>query len=89
MLQLCECLSSAPLNPCAISDHHIESRSCSVSCADKGLSICDRLIQSSSMGAVLRLLQANFFKADADTAINEDDATFQARVNRAPTPSSR
>ncbi|KAK9904685.1 hypothetical protein WJX75_000578 [Coccomyxa subellipsoidea] len=32
---------------------------------------------------------ANFFKADADTAINESDSDFQARVNRAPTPSSR
>ncbi|CAL8464407.1 g3942 [Coccomyxa elongata] len=32
---------------------------------------------------------ANYFKADADTAINEDDSAFQARVNRAPIPSSR
>ncbi len=34
-------------------------------------------------------VQANFFKSDADTAIKEDDTTFQARVDRAPRPSDR
>ncbi|CAL5220620.1 g2662 [Coccomyxa viridis] len=30
----------------------------------------------------------NAFKSDADTAISESDSAFQARVNRAPRPSS-
>ena len=32
--------------------------------------------------------QVNAFKNDADTAISESDSAFQARVNRAPRPSS-
>ncbi|BDA49713.1 hypothetical protein COCOBI_14-3330 [Coccomyxa sp. Obi] len=32
---------------------------------------------------------ANYFKGDADTAINENDQAFQQRVNGAPTPSDR
>lgn len=34
-------------------------------------------------------LQANYFKNDADTAVNESDEAFQARVANAPVPSSR
>lgn len=33
--------------------------------------------------------QANYFKGDANTAINESDEAFQQRVNGAPTPSDR
>ena len=33
-------------------------------------------------------VQVNAFKSDADTAISESDSAFQARVNRAPRPSS-
>lgn len=33
--------------------------------------------------------QANYFKGDANTAINENDDAFQQRVNGAPTPSDR
>ena len=32
------------------------------------------------------VLQANYFKGDADTAINENNEAFQQRVNNAPTP---
>ena len=34
------------------------------------------------------LLQSNYFRGDANTAISESDAAFQQRVNNAPTPSS-
>ncbi|CAL8464406.1 g3941 [Coccomyxa elongata] len=32
---------------------------------------------------------ANYFKNDADTAVNESDEAFKARVDNAPVPSSR
>jgi hypothetical protein len=51
------------------------------------MAICMHIAASSGGWSLILLAQANYFRGDADTAINESNQAFQARVNGAPTPS--
>ena len=50
--------------------------------------LCATMWEEGATDCAAVLLQSNYFRGDANTAINENSAAFQQRVNNAPTPSS-